>query len=488
MKTLPSIKNMVQLIDRVVKSRNIADMDWQYFGNVSVSRFEDYILFNYTKQAQIERRWNWFERVSRGLIINCVTGEIVARPYDKFFNWGELEGCETDAPITRITQKMDGSLGVLYRYQVDGETQYRIATRGSFYSPQAIWATEHLNQNHDLTGLPNKLTLLFEIVYPANRIITDYGDYEGLILLDARDRFTGHYIGQPTLNDMAYVYNFRQPSYTAFSEEYIPEDVINWCHGLTADNEGYVVHFDDGSIFKFKSLAYMKLAKVLQGLTFKHVFKAYQEGGLTELILSLPDEPHFRGRARGWVTMINNTVHEITLHVEEIIFDAEIASVTDDRKRFALWLNEHHPSYMHYVFAQIDGKDLKAMILKNTDWKQEIQRLENSESVVRESIQSTSEIDKDDKPPKQKTKKARIIESIAKQTEPFSAYSISRKVGCSASWVDTIINVHFHGNILFYKWRNMKIFFPLSWEPKQRHAHLKNATHITDDKIHRLGE
>ena len=34
-------------------------------------------------------------------------------------------------------------------------------------------------------------TYLFEIIYPENRIVVDYGDYKGLVLIDVIDNETG---------------------------------------------------------------------------------------------------------------------------------------------------------------------------------------------------------------------------------------------------------------------------------------------------------
>src|SRR5689334_6486551 len=109
------------------------ETDWKQYGEVNVSFHGDLILFNYSQMAQFQRRWNWFERNSRGLILNVKTGEVVARPFAKFFNYGE-EMPADDNEIVSITEKMDGSLGILYRE--DG--QFKIATRGSFISDQAI--------------------------------------------------------------------------------------------------------------------------------------------------------------------------------------------------------------------------------------------------------------------------------------------------------------------------------------------------------------
>ena len=92
-------------------------------------------ILNYTERAQYERVWTDVTRQCRGLIVDGM-GRIVARPYAKFFNYGEHDEAtlSLDEFVT-ITDKMDGSLGILYR-GTDG--QLAIATRGSFASEQAI--------------------------------------------------------------------------------------------------------------------------------------------------------------------------------------------------------------------------------------------------------------------------------------------------------------------------------------------------------------
>ncbi len=154
--------------------------DWAALGDVKVIQKDDLLLFNYTDRAQWAGRWNPFERMSRGLILNHVTGEIVARPFDKFHNWGE-RGMTTDAPIVSVAEKVDGSLGVSRR---DEWGNILISTRGSFDSDQAIWATCWLNRNYPpalLSLWPAECTFLFEIVYPENRIVIDYSGWSGLV-------------------------------------------------------------------------------------------------------------------------------------------------------------------------------------------------------------------------------------------------------------------------------------------------------------------
>src|SRR5688500_16977767 len=76
-------------------------------GDVNAVYHEGMVLFNYTQACQFANRWNWFERHSRGLILDTATGEVLARPFNKFFNYGERKPAP-DVAIVEITEKMDG--------------------------------------------------------------------------------------------------------------------------------------------------------------------------------------------------------------------------------------------------------------------------------------------------------------------------------------------------------------------------------------------
>jgi RNA ligase len=245
--------------------RSIADIqelavagftEWERFGYVTVRKQRNLLIFNYNTMAQYDGRWNFFERVSRGLIINARSGEIIARPFDKFCNWFE-GGRRARGHIVTVMEKLDGSIGILYRTS----TGYRIATRGHFDSPQAEWATDFLNNYLDLAGLPQELTLLFEIIYPENRVVIDYGNREDLVLLAARNRFTGDYLPFfPDLYELAQRYGFTLPKVYSFNDI---SQILEKTGQLDANEEGYVVEFSDGSRFKFKGDRYLELQKLI---------------------------------------------------------------------------------------------------------------------------------------------------------------------------------------------------------------------------------
>lgn len=143
-------------------------------------------ILNYTAAAQFRNHWLKSERVCRGLILEDHTLKVIARGPEKFFNYGDPR--VPQVPLTslaRATVKHDGSLGIGWRY----EGHYGIATRGSFQSPQAIHATAKINDEigqkiyESSKKFRGGCTRIFEIVYPENRIVIDYGNRDELIEL-----------------------------------------------------------------------------------------------------------------------------------------------------------------------------------------------------------------------------------------------------------------------------------------------------------------
>ncbi len=333
--------------------------DWSRYGSVNVRAQDDLLIFNYSVAAQFEARWNFFERVSRGLIVNARTGEIVARPFDKFFNWLE-DGHRTSASIVTITDKIDGSLGILYRTA----TGYRLATRGSFTGKQANWATQFLQAHYDLTGLPEELTLLFEIVYPENRIVIDYQDRQDLVLLAARNRHTGAYLPfMPDVCGLAQRYGFSLPQ--VFTLDTIA-DILARTGAMALEQEGFVVEFSDGERFKFKGDRYLEIQRLIAGLTFNNVLQAMSSGSIQSILESVPDE--FLGQVKLWMRDIETTVADIKTQVLAAFAEAP----RESRKDFALWVQAHHRPLMHYLFAAFDGRAIEPIIYKTVDWQYEI--------------------------------------------------------------------------------------------------------------------
>lgn len=115
-------------------------------------------IYNYTDKCTWENLWDEITLMSRGLVVDDL-GNIVARPFKKFFNLSEGKTKVTNNYT--IFEKLDGSLGILFFYGGN----WIFASRGSFTSEQAIKGKELLDKVCNYNLLDKNNTYCFEIIY-----------------------------------------------------------------------------------------------------------------------------------------------------------------------------------------------------------------------------------------------------------------------------------------------------------------------------------
>jgi RNA ligase len=256
---------------------------------------EPLALLNYTDRAMVKPEL--FEQYpslnhTRGLIYDLRDGTIVARPFKKFWNHGQPQAPQIplDAHVI-VTDKVDGSLGILYWMPV--KEMYAIATRGSFTSDQAVHATEVLwSRYRDFAPLDDD-TLLFEIVYPENRIVLDYGHDDDLFLLGSVEKARG-FVNSPDVAAKYHGWQGPRAKTLAYS---------SLAQALAApprpNAEGMVVRqptLDEDRMVKIKQEDYLELHRIVFSLSTRSIWAALRSGkSQAEILEPLPDEFH------GWV-------------------------------------------------------------------------------------------------------------------------------------------------------------------------------------------
>lgn len=265
-------------------SAECAEMIAQKYIRVQQSpRYPELWLLNYTEQAQFAKMWNESTLSARGLIVDD-KGNVVARPFRKFFNLSEhASPALEDAPVGEdfvAYEKCDGSMGVCFFYS--GE--WHISTRGSFVSEQAQFATKLLYRVYadQLPKMNEGITYLFEIIYPENKIVVDYGDVAELVLLGGVVRDTGEdlLLSDEVFADLA----FRKPMvFDVDSIESLPSERRNF--------EGYVIRFSSGLRVKVKLDEYVRLHRIMSSWSDKNTALALKNGDDVSVMLrDLPDE------------------------------------------------------------------------------------------------------------------------------------------------------------------------------------------------------
>jgi putative RNA ligase len=299
-------------------------------------------IYNYTEHCAFASAWTEVTLACRGLIVDALGG-IVARPFAKFFNAGQ-PGAPTiglDEPVS-VTDKADGSLGIIY----DGPDGLAVATRGSFASAQALHATSLLRRRYRDWAPPAGLTVLVEIIYPANRIVLDYGGMDDLVLLGAVEIATGRTFGPDAIPD------WPGPVVEVFD---YPTFGVALAAPPRPSREGLVVHVrSTGNRLKIKYEEYVHLHRLITGLSARTVWEALASGATVEQVAApLPDEFH------GWVRQIAARLHTGIADLEheiEATFQEIIGNLEDgwSRKDFALVAARH--ALRGYLFARLDGK------------------------------------------------------------------------------------------------------------------------------------
>ena len=167
----------------------VSDLELQIeLGNVKyqVHASAPYTIYNYTDKVHLDRLWGPVTTQTRGLILDDEYN-VIARPFEKFWNY--TDKVPDDVVFGKpgiVTDKLDGAMGIIYPMP---NGTHRVATRGSFYSQQAKWATKWLEDR--AMAVPPGLTPIVEIICHHNNNIVDYGSYEDVVLLAVLDNETG---------------------------------------------------------------------------------------------------------------------------------------------------------------------------------------------------------------------------------------------------------------------------------------------------------
>jgi RNA ligase len=234
-------------------------------------------IYNYSRNTQYEGAWDDITMNCRGLVLDN-EGNVVAKPFPKFFNMEELSDGEIPRESFEVFEKMDGSLGIFFYY--GGECH--MATRGSFASEQAIKGMEIAKRLGYDKCCVNGYTYLFEIIYPENRIVCDYGDSERLVLLGVMNRRGEEFPYEEIVDegwDIVKTYKTWGEDWETLKKE------------ISKNDEGYVIRFQSGFRMKIKGEEYVRLHRILTNFTAKDIWELLKNGEPMEPFLErVPDE------------------------------------------------------------------------------------------------------------------------------------------------------------------------------------------------------
>jgi RNA ligase len=206
-------------------------------------------------------------RECRGLIFD-VNGDLISRPYHKFFNAGErtetlLDVIPFDQPHN-ILEKLDGSMIRPLRL-ADGSL--RMGTKMGLTGVSAQvdpWVAERGNYVRFMDDcLRDQCTPIFEWCSRQQRIVIDH-PVDRLVLTAVRDCITGAYLTYTQLQELAGEYGVDLVRQFEGSVESM-QSLMDHTRDLQ-DAEGYVVRWLDGHMVKIKGEQYCQIHRAKEGI------------------------------------------------------------------------------------------------------------------------------------------------------------------------------------------------------------------------------
>jgi RNA ligase len=334
----------------------------------------DLYIWNYTEKLQYNKQWDKITKFCRGIVTDF-NGNIVARSFSKFFNLEEIDksyvGLKSN-PLKdkfRVYEKLDGSFGMLFYTSC----KWIFCSRGSFTSEQAFRGKLILDGKLNYELLNKNCSYIFEIIYPENKIVVDYGNYfEDVILLTIFEKngIERHDLVEEWKNEMKLSivkeYEYLNP--------YLLKDEN------VKGREGYVLVFENGERLKIKYENYLELHKQLSNLTVQNAFDWIKRGEPKEKILKLiPDEYYT------WYEKFTNKINtEYDRIMNVCINDFSIYDNSKPNKRDFASNIKNHP-YKALMFKMYDNNTsmYNTMIFKYIEDSEFFKNLKKEDSETR---------------------------------------------------------------------------------------------------------
>jgi RNA ligase len=258
-----------------------------------------YSVVNYMVSLEETFRWDsddpvgsTVRRECRGLIFNR-EGELVSRPYHKFFNVGEKEETQLNKVNLYephvVLEKLDGSM----IRPIPTPEGFRLATKAGVTDVAMNAEVFIADKPHYATFIrkcfQRNTTPIFEWCSRANRIVVDYPE-DQLILTAMRYVFEGSYVTYEIMKSYATAWNIpvvqAVDGLAVQNIDLFVKQVREW-----DDGEGIVLRFDTGHMVKVKADDYVLRHRSKDAINQeKNVIQTILEDAVDDLIPLLTPE------------------------------------------------------------------------------------------------------------------------------------------------------------------------------------------------------
>lgn len=352
----PNITNLDQVREAIAGRDEfiVAERDFGFVVNYMVNLIDSFPRPN-TKDDNLNRLYT-IRRECRGIKFD-LDGNIIARPYHKFFNLGERPETENVdfSGVFTIFDKLDGSMvhPILFKGKV------AICTKMGL-TDVAIPAQLFTESNPDINYIKfcadlmeAGFTPLFEWCSRKQRIVLDYPE-DQLVLTAVRNMVTGLYSSAAEMEDFAKPYNV--PIVGQWQGRF--KDIQKFIDATQAleDEEGYVIRWPSGHMVKQKNVWYCQLHKVKELLQYeKDVWALVLDERHDDVKAFMTDEE--KVRIDTFTEDLYNGINETADRLDWVVIAAK-DNLNNSKKRFALEVAPEAAQFESGLLFKIwDGAD-----------------------------------------------------------------------------------------------------------------------------------
>lgn len=207
-------------------------------------------------------------REARGVVLEQGTWRLVAKGFNRFFNYGENqdEFASFDWSNFNALMKHDGSLFLLYYY--DG---WRVNTSGSFgegkiHKTSLIWKDLFwsLAKSIKVNLLDKNCTYVFELCTLTNKVVKAYPEPTLYLLSVFENNFdSSQEFSEEATDEVARLHDLQRPDRFAFTSEKQAKDLVVAYNSGDTVIEGLVIRDRKNLRYKWKTDRYVALHNLL---------------------------------------------------------------------------------------------------------------------------------------------------------------------------------------------------------------------------------
>jgi RNA ligase len=301
----------------------------------------------------------------RGLIFDTETGNIISRPYHKFFNVGEKEETQLNKinlyePHV-VLEKLDGSM----IRPIPTPEGFRLATKAGITDVAMNAEVFIADKPHYATFIhkcfQRNITPIFEWCSRKNRIVVDYPE-DQLILTGLRYVFEGSYVTYEIMKSYATAWNIpvvkAVDGLSVQNIDLFVKQVREW-----DDGEGIVLRFDTGHMVKVKADDYVLRHRSKEAINQeKNVLQTILEDAVDDLVPLLT--PEDADRIQRFQNSFWMGLDEVALEMAELFVEGN--KMYPEKKDFAVEFVQKKVSSLHapIMYAMKGGKGSKEVLIE----------------------------------------------------------------------------------------------------------------------------